>query len=485
MIGAMNDANYNTAMGHNALSALTLGDSNTAIGFSALTSGTSATENTIVGSYAGDAIVGGGSNIMIGAHAGGLLTSGGNNTVVGTNAFDRASLGEEGNVAIGYEAMGAITEHASSSAVNQNVAIGQSALLGGVLASGENVLQNVAVGYQSLYSTGGEPQTGVVAVGAFALNALTSGTNNMAVGYEALAACTTGLRNIAVGEGALKSMTLGDDNIAIGYRAAVAASTDAGFEQNIFIGNYTGDALANHACVGNIAIGHANLGVANNSTCDDNIAIGRGAGDSITSGYLNVLVGKSAGTSITTGNSNVVIGPSADVQNAASVKRIVIGTVASSASDDTTIYIGDNTNYLAYSYASGGGVAISSDERTKQNIRDTDLGLDFINKLRPVKYKMRYPKDWGDGLAGENPEDYGEDYDKADWDGFIAQEVKAVMDSLDVSFCGWEVEGNDNFEKPRQRLAYDQFVTPLVKAVQELSQQNDELKARIEAMENA
>ena len=36
-----------------------------------------------------------------------------------------------------------------------------------------------------------------------------------------------------------------------------------------------------------------------------------------------------------------------------------------------------------------------------------------------------------------------------------------------------------------QRLANAKLVLPLVKAVQELSQQNDELKARIEAMENA
>ena len=160
-------------------------------------------------------------------------------------------------------------------------------------------------------------------------------------------------------------------------------------------------------------------------------------------------------------------------------KRIVIGPLSSNASDDERIFIGDNTNYLVYDYASSGGVTITSDVRVKKNIRDTDLGLDFVNQLRPIKYNMRYPKDWEDGLAGENPEDYGEDYDKAEYDGFVAQEVKAAMDSSGVSFSGWEVERNDNFENPRQRLAYSQFVVPLVKAVQELSAKVEELKKKV------
>ena len=56
--------------------------------------------------------------------------------------------------------------------------------------------------------------------------------------------------------------------------------------------------------------------------------------------------------------------------------------------------------------------------------------------------------------------------------GLIAQEVKQVMDDMDVEFSGWEVGINT-----KQRLAYGKFVMPLIKAIQELS-------ARVEELEN-
>jgi len=62
------------------------------------------------------------------------------------------------------------------------------------------------------------------------------------------------------------------------------------------------------------------------------------------------------------------------------------------------------------------------------------------------------------------------------YSGFIAQEVEEAAKKLNFEFSG--------IDKPQSKdgvygLRYDNFVVPLVKAVQELSQQNDELKSEI------
>ena len=64
--------------------------------------------------------------------------------------------------------------------------------------------------------------------------------------------------------------------------------------------------------------------------------------------------------------------------------------------------------------------------------------------------------------------------------GFIAQEVKASMDNHNGdNFAGWHVGPEDVDEI--QGVSYEMFVVPLVKAVQELSEENAALKARLDA----
>ena len=66
--------------------------------------------------------------------------------------------------------------------------------------------------------------------------------------------------------------------------------------------------------------------------------------------------------------------------------------------------------------------------------------------------------------------------------GFIAQEVKAVIDNhsdIKDGFNMWSESGSDN----RQRVADGALVPMLVKSIQELSAQNADLLARIETLE--
>ena len=57
--------------------------------------------------------------------------------------------------------------------------------------------------------------------------------------------------------------------------------------------------------------------------------------------------------------------------------------------------------------------------------------------------------------------------------GFIAQEVEQAAKELGYNFSGVDAPKN---EDDYYGLRYAEFVVPLVKAVQELSKQNDDLK---------
>ena len=59
--------------------------------------------------------------------------------------------------------------------------------------------------------------------------------------------------------------------------------------------------------------------------------------------------------------------------------------------------------------------------------------------------------------------------------GLIAQEVKEAMSKHNAdNFTGWLED-----EKGRQEISKDMFVIPLMKAVQELSAEVEELKTKI------
>lgn len=116
------------------------------------------------------------------------------------------------------------------------------------------------------------------------------------------------------------------------------------------------------------------------------------------------------------------------------------------------------------------GTINTSDQRLKTNIVISDLGLNFINKLNPVSYKfIEGGKEVIDGDIVSIP-------GSRTHYGLIAQEVKATLDESGVSdFAGW-VKIDMSEEDSIQGLRYDQFIAPLIKAVQELT-------ARVKALE--
>ncbi|MFV8249746.1 tail fiber domain-containing protein [Bdellovibrio bacteriovorus] len=101
---------------------------------------------------------------------------------------------------------------------------------------------------------------------------------------------------------------------------------------------------------------------------------------------------------------------------------------------------------------------VSSDARLKKNVKDSDLGLDFVNSLRPVSWT------WIDEKQGAT-EHYG----------VIAQEAelaiaKAKGESSDVIVT--HNEDSDSYS-----VRYTELIAPLIKAVQELYRDLIDVKA--------
>ncbi len=157
-----------------------------------------------------------------------------------------------------------------------------------------------------------------------------------------------------------------------------------------------------------------------------------------------------------------------------------------------------------------GAVTTTSDINKKTDIEVSELGLDFINKLNPVSYKMIsgsvvYEKDWEKFVDKElqpgDLDDIGQVVTetkiikvpnqtpppivevikgKRRHYGLIAQDVKNVLDEMEIStndFAGY-VAGNPD-EGTELGLRYDEFISPMIKAIQELSNKIKELEAKI------
>jgi len=195
----------------------------------------------------------------------------------------------------------------------------------------------------------------------------------------------------------------------------------------------------------NVGIGYTALNSLNNTSAFDNVGIGRNALNDVTSGLYNVGVGYNAGNNITSGNGNTFLGGGATAAGAYSNSMALGYNAQVTASNYVRV---GNTSVTQI----GGQVGFSnlSDERVKENIENYDVGLNFILDLTPRKFEMI---DWDDRKV----------------EGFIAQEVKSVMDDHGITFSGYVDPVIDGAPTSSLKsLTYGQFVVPLVNAVQEL-----------------
>jgi hypothetical protein len=165
-----------------------------------------------------------------------------------------------------------------------------------------------------------------------------------------------------------------------------------------------------------------------------------------------------------------------------------------------------NSETTTYVY---GSVANRSDARDKADVRDTQLGLQFIMGLRPVDYKWDYREDYRPERPAEPAQD-ATDEEKAahkqaldDWivackpenivkdgsktriryhHGVIAQEVKTLIDAQGVDFGGYQ-DHTANGGEDVLTLGYLEFIAPIIKAIQEQQAIIKTLSDRIAALE--
>jgi len=190
-------------------------------------------------------------------------------------------------------------------------------------------------------------------------------------------------------------------------------------------------------------------------------------------------LGYQAGDLITTGQHNVIIGTASDPSASAAANQIVIGYGVTGTGDNEIAF--GNTSITAIK-AQVNSITAYSDKRIKRNIQDSDLGLAFINELRPVKYKLKNPADYPEPLLEErfkSGQDERTEDDETVYDGLIAQEVKSSLDKLGIEWSGWSEDENTG----KQGVQYGALVVPLIKAIQELSSKVEELKTQLNHLE--
>lgn len=482
--------NYNTATGLASLLSNTTGNSNTANGYMALQTNTTGSNNTALG-YMADVSSSNLTNATAIGNGASVTTSNamqlGNSSVTqifaGTGTTATVITGglqvTGGTLGVGKvltsDAAGVATWQTPASGGGSWSLNGNSGTVDGTnfLGTTDNVpfsirvnnqrsgridqtFENVLFGYQAGINFNttvpNNKATENVAIGHQALYSNQFGFSNTAVGFNALysnigsTTSTGGTANVAMGWRSLYYNTLGSDNTALGTQA-----------------------LYNNTGFDNTAVGE--IAMIGNTTGDDNTGIGKAALRYNSTGDYNTGLGYDA---------NVSLG---NFQNATVIGAQAIGN------GSNKVVVGDNT----FSIVIGGYANWSnfSDGRFKENVHEDVPGLTFITKLRPVTYTVNIEK-LDEHIMQSMPDStvkarktqkqkmYAEAATKIQT-GFIAQEVEKTAKEIGYNFDGVNIPKNptDNYS-----IAYGQFVVPLVKAVQELSKQNEDLKKEMEDLRN-
>jgi hypothetical protein len=449
----------NTAVGNNSLQNMTEGYGNTAIGVDSLHLAKYSDRNTMVGATSGKHIgnvnisevheyfkTGGDTSIIDGLWSA-WRTYGG--TIASPAFIPVSDVDTTSNVGMGRNALGfAITP-------KRNVALGYNALEGGL-----NADSCVVVGESA---------------GQFALNALNSTIIGGRAGYHMVETN----QDVFIGKASGGELNHSDKNIGIGYQAigglAITNKLDKP-TQNIAIGRIA-MANAKGSYVGNVGVGSSSL-----------IAV---------EGNYNTAIGHTSAGYMVGGNNNTALG-----YNSLNNAGIVSTTNSTGVGANSTV-TGDNQvqlgNSATTSYAYG-AVQNRSDERDKADIRDTVLGLDFITKVRPVDFKWNYREDYFNEtiekeiiINEDGTEEIVEKVIRTPIEndgskkrgryhhGVIAGEVQDIIVKTGVDFGGFQ-DHNINGGQDVLSIGYEEFIAPMIKAIQEQQSMIDELKNEIALM---
>lgn len=281
------------------------------------------------------------------------------------------------------------------------------------------------------------------------------GSENISFGVNALAQSVSGSMNTAVGNQALYNNTNGRQNTAVGFVAL----------------------KANTAGYSNTAVGEEAL--YNNTQGNQNTAVGLFALGNSKTGNCNTALGEYALSYNTTGSSNTAVGCQALKTNTNYSNCTGLGA-NSAVTASNQVQLGDN-NVTVYAQTA---VQTRSDARDKVEIQDTVLGLDFIKKLTPRQFKMNSRELYfeqgkqRDFTATNDGSKAGKRFHQ----GFVAQEVKKVIEEMNVDFAGYQ-DHKINGGEDVLSLGYTEFIAPIVKAIQQQQHIIEQLQQRVTILE--
>ena len=259
---------------------------------------------------------------------------------------------------------------------------------------------------------------------------------------------------LALGANANASQT---NTTAVGEAAAATADHASAFGTNAVAGASYAQAIGYAATVG----GASSVAVGANVTVNgiESVGIGKSA---TASGGDAVAIGA---TSAAAGLDSTAIGFGA---SAGFTNSTAIGYQAATTNSNSVVLGNSAVTHL---YAAVTSITAISDRRRKKDVRDLDLGLDFVGRLRPVSYRFR---------NGDETLRYG----------FVAQDVtralpRPIGDRIADGDRGFALVERDSDGDGTYRLNYGELIAPLVRAVQELADDVTRLRQRIAALEAA
>tara|TARA_B100001093_G_C26442870_1_gene848879 strand:- start:7 stop:753 length:747 start_codon:yes stop_codon:yes gene_type:complete len=230
---------------------------------------------------------------------------------------------------------------------------------------------------------------------------------------------------------------------------------------NTFIGYETGRYYnSNLNCFVGSGTGRGNSGGASGFA---NTALGGACFENSTTATNFIAIGyQCLKNGVSTGNRITAIGCDIHVSdNLTGSDNVIIGSGGSlsavGVSNEVNLY---NGSVVARFQGAASAWSFVSDERDKKDIEDLELGLDFVNKLKPRKFK------WD--IRGK------EENKNKEASGFIAQEVKQTLEEVGASYTGIVDDNN-----PEQlTLAQANIIPMLVKSIQELKEEVEILKSQ-------
>jgi hypothetical protein len=450
-----------TAVGYEALASSTAGffvNSGEAFGAFTFPSGTfngTAFGATALQYYSGD----GSSNALAIGNAAMFHAGKGDAIAIGFVAFsDGTALN---SIAIGDSALSscytcnetiAIGRAANASTSgNFNIGIGSDALFSSIDDS-----NSIGIGYMAGFH-GGEDNTSI-GFEAHAQDNQINTSQNTAIGCQALYGNVFGVQNTALGLGAMQRNGGGYHNVAIGVDALYNNSE----------GRWNVAAGAN-ALYANRYQDNAMLG-------NQNTAVGANALFATSRSIFNTAIGYNAGYQYDASDRNTIIGANCDLGANNLTNCTAVGQAVTCTASNQ-VRIGNPATGSIGGYADWG---VLSDGRMKKEIRTQKIGIDFIMRLRPITYQLdlnALDAHLNHGTAKmTSATDQREIAQRAQvrHTGFVAQEVEEAAARAGYDFSGLE---KPTTEVGTYGLRYSNFVSPIVRAIQEQQQALQELQA--------